>query len=223
MQRVYVQGFNSDIDSGAAEDIAPTTVNLPATAAATTIVSASASDTAAGTGARTVEVVGLDADYKMVSETAILNGATPVNLVIHYLRILSVEVLTVGSGGSNAGQLSVKQSSTVIALVDTGLNRTTAAVFTMPEFPRVGRIKGFSGGISNGAASTVKVSLLKKSSTGPWLNLGYLSSTGGLVHQPVDIVLAVGDDVKLVGAVSADNTAVVGGLEFALGSQSELL
>ena len=43
------------------------------------VSSSSTDDTSAGTGARTVELSGLDADYNEISELVTLNGQTPVN------------------------------------------------------------------------------------------------------------------------------------------------
>ena len=54
------------------------TYSFPTSATTTTISSSSADDTAAGTGARTVRVEGLDAAYALVSETASMNGQTGV-------------------------------------------------------------------------------------------------------------------------------------------------
>lgn len=74
------------------------------------VVSASANDTAAGTGARTIRV-----DYVSGStflpgyEVVILNGITPVPLVAtNVIAINKVTVLTAGSGLTNAGNLDVR-------------------------------------------------------------------------------------------------------------------
>ena len=77
----------------------------PSAATVLKISSANANDAAAGTGARTVVVNGLDADYNEISETVILNGQTAVNTVNSYLRFGEILVLTAGSGGTAAGIL----------------------------------------------------------------------------------------------------------------------
>ncbi len=74
------------------------------TAAATmTISSGSANDAAAGTGARTCRVTGIDANYALLTETATMNGQTGVTLANQYMLVNSVEILTAGSGKTNAG------------------------------------------------------------------------------------------------------------------------
>jgi hypothetical protein len=77
------------------------------------IVSASASDAAAGTGARTVRITYYTATFTgPFTETLTLNGTTPVNTVASNIcYIESMEVLTVGSGLTNAGIISLKAAT----------------------------------------------------------------------------------------------------------------
>lgn len=82
-------------------------LHMPTSAVAMTIVSSSANDTAAGSGARTVLVEGLGADYVYQTQVVTMNGTTPVTLAANYLRILQVKVVTTGSGLLNAGNLTV--------------------------------------------------------------------------------------------------------------------
>jgi len=71
------------------------------------ISSSDTNDAAAGSGARTVYITGVDANYAAQSETLTLNGQTGVALVNNYMTINSMEVLTAGSGGVNAGNIYV--------------------------------------------------------------------------------------------------------------------
>jgi len=59
----------------------------PAAAAIMYVSSSSANDTSAGTGARTVLVSGLDANYNEVEETVTLNGQTQVATTTEFLRV----------------------------------------------------------------------------------------------------------------------------------------
>jgi hypothetical protein len=67
------------------------------------VSSSNTADAAAGTGARTVELFGLDADYNEINETVTLNGQTAVNTTKEYLRINRMIVRSAGTGGQNAG------------------------------------------------------------------------------------------------------------------------
>ena len=76
------------------------------------IVSASANDAAAGTGVRTVEITYLNGSYVEQTETLTLNGTTPVNTVAtNIFRVNRMRALTVGSGGSAAGAISLTNTA----------------------------------------------------------------------------------------------------------------
>lgn len=71
------------------------------------VASSSADDDAGGTGALTVGIHGINANYKLVSETITLDGQTAVASVNTYLAILGAEVLTAGTGLKNAGNINI--------------------------------------------------------------------------------------------------------------------
>lgn len=79
----------------------------PTTASVMKVSSSSANDTSAGTGARTILVVGLDANYNSQSETVTLSGQTAVNTANSYLRITYTELLSTGSGNAQAGTIYI--------------------------------------------------------------------------------------------------------------------
>ena len=67
------------------------------------ISSSSTNDAGSGTGAKTVLLSGYDKDYNEQSETIILNGQTAVNTTKKYILVRELEVLTAGTGLTNAG------------------------------------------------------------------------------------------------------------------------
>jgi hypothetical protein len=100
-------GLNPDVDAAASESLWDQggIYVFPAAAATRTLSSSSANDTAAGTGARTVVVTGLDANYLPISETLTLNGQAAVTTLQQYLRIFGIVVNSAGSTGSNVGDV----------------------------------------------------------------------------------------------------------------------
>lgn len=100
------------------------------------VVSGEAADdgSPAGTGARTVEVFGLDGDYAEISEIVTLNGTTAVATISTFLRVFKAIVRTVGSGGKNAGAISIKNNAAAVThlIIDAGLNESLAAYWTVP-------------------------------------------------------------------------------------------
>jgi len=74
-------------------------------ATALKVSSDDANDTSDGTGARTVQIYGLNSDYDEIDETITLNGQTAVNTTKLYLRIYRMVVKTAGSGDEAAGNI----------------------------------------------------------------------------------------------------------------------
>ena len=115
----------------------------PTTASVMKVSSSSANDTSAGTGARTILVVGLDANYNSQSETVTLSGQTAVNTVNSYLRITYTELLSTGSGNAQAGTIYIGTGTvtagvpaTVYWQSETSYNNFSFAGFTVPAGDR---------------------------------------------------------------------------------------
>lgn len=105
---VHVFGHNPDVDDGVEATVWPVPgaiLGAPASAVTMKISSSSANDTSAGTGARTVFIRGINGTGGYAEETVTLNGQTAVDTANTYEAIESMAVLTVGSGGVNAGTI----------------------------------------------------------------------------------------------------------------------
>ena len=111
----------------------------PASASVMKVSSASASDAAAGTGARTILVAGLDANYDSQSEVITLNGQTAVNTTKSYLRITYTEILTTGSNNGQVGIIYIGTGTVTTGVPATiywqseiSYNNFSFAGFTVP-------------------------------------------------------------------------------------------
>lgn len=129
-------GRNPDIDTGAEEDLWNVGGTwVPITSAQTiTVVSTSANDTSAGTGARTALLRGLNGSYARIEETITLNGLTPVVSANTYTFVSDLEILTTGSGGTNAGQITgtATTDTTVQFRLLAGDGRTQLSWYMVP-------------------------------------------------------------------------------------------
>lgn len=79
---------------------------FPSAPGTISLVSTSALDTAAGTGAQTIRVYGLDVTYTRITEDVPLNGTTPVVSTASFLRVTRIESVAVGSTGFNQGTIT---------------------------------------------------------------------------------------------------------------------
>ena len=97
----------------------------PASAVVMKISSSDANDTAAGTGARTVTIYGLDGSYNQINETVSLSGQTAVTTTATFLRVFHLMVNTAGSGGAAAGTIYAG-----VGTVTTGVPATVYSVYS---------------------------------------------------------------------------------------------
>ena len=139
-ETIFKFGFNPDVDD-ALETIWAEGGLYSYLSAATIlkVSSSSTADAAAGTGARTVEIFGLDGNYNEISETVTLNGQTAVNTTNSYLRINRGIVRSAGSGGQNAGVIYAGTGTVTAGVpankylsIAIGDNQTLMALWTVP-------------------------------------------------------------------------------------------
>lgn len=217
--KINAFGVNADVDAGTEDvDSAGGTINIPTSAAATNIISSSANDAAAGTGARTCRVIGIDTNYKKLVETVTLNGTTQVVLTGTYLRINSVEVLTAGSGAANAGTIQVRHSTTVLATVTIGKNRSQAALFTPWANLNSWVITKIYSSLIAGTALTASFELKTRKAGGVW-QTRWTSAEGGSLSAPINV--DAGEDIIMTCTSTAANNSVTAGFDL-IGSSTPL-
>lgn len=138
LEAVNKFGSNLDIDTASAPETLWSTGGLyvfPTTSGSISVVSSSANDAAAGTGARTIVVEGLDENYREITETFTMDGINPVNSSIwnNWLRVYRTFVASAGTGEVNAGDITITRGALTVATIPTDLGQTQMAVFTIPE------------------------------------------------------------------------------------------
>lgn len=106
---------------------------LPASASSMSVVSSSTDDADGGTGARSVEVEYLDADYAEQTIVVPMNGTTPVATVPTGSRVQRARVKTAGSSRANAGAISVSIGGALQAHIPAGLGESPQAMWTVPR------------------------------------------------------------------------------------------
>ena len=150
-------GYNLDIDIAAEEAITSRggSLVIPPTAQPISIVSTSAADAAAGTGARTVSITCLESDYTEVTFFMTLNGTTAVTSTQECIAINTMAVITAGSGGKNAGQITIQQQTSAIVMraIPIGDSLTQSCTVTVPKGKRL-------------ALNTVRFSVIKLAGAG---------------------------------------------------------
>lgn len=129
LHRAFITGtFGSTVQTA----WAASTIWVPPTTATTmTIVSTSADDSAAGIGARTVSIAGLDSNYAEISEVITMNGVTAVTTTKSYLRIQRMTVATAGSTGTNVGNITISNAS-LQGTIEPTVGQSSFSMYTVP-------------------------------------------------------------------------------------------
>ena len=126
--------------------------------------STDANDTSGGSGARTVQIYGLDSNYAFFNETKTLDGTTNVALS-SFTMIYRLIVRSAGATGWNEGTITVTAGTdnTVTARITIGNNQSLMTQFMVPVGMK-GYMTNFSGTLkkSGGQAKFADVFLMSK-------------------------------------------------------------
>jgi len=211
-------GYNADIDTSEETVWADGgVIPLRTTGIQMTVSSSSTSDTSAGTGARTVLVTGLDANYAVLTETVTLNGQTAVTMTNSFMRVNGITVLTAGSGGVNAGNIYVGTGSvtsgvpaTIYEIAPTGANKTESAQYTVPAGYTA---YIYDGGVTCGQASgstSITARLVTTTEAGLRYNVAVTTLNNGISNYQFTLPLEVPEktNVQATALGSAANNQV---------------
>ena len=195
----------------------------PSVAAQVKVSSDSANDTAAGVGARTIVVSGLDASYNEISETVTLNGQTEVLTVNLFIRVFRAFVATAGSGGTAAGVIYVGTGTvtagvpaTVYASIPLGANQTQMAMWTVPAGYTLYIYSGNFSAASNNATQYVLGQFFVRSFGGVFRNVADITVNSNVFRYEWSIPIAVPEKADIEAraiALSGTNFFVTASFE----------
>ena len=153
----------------------------PAAATTMNISSSDATDTAAGDGAQTARIFGLDANYAETSVDMGMSGQSGVEISTDFLRVYRAYALTVGTDGVNAGDIWIGTGTITdgvpavkYAGILAGLGQTLMSVYTVPvsladgEAINGGKIIRWYGTVGAGQAAYATIALQTRELGGSW-------------------------------------------------------
>jgi len=201
---------------------------FPKTAQIIDVVSSSSADTSGGTGARTIQVVGLDNNWLEVSEFVNLNGSSAVTLANEYIRMDEAIVVTAGDYETNAGSitLQIQGASTISSYIQVDDGQTKQAIYTIPANKQAYFVKGYVGVSDDDKnGETAEFQWLMRPNIiddGAWQVKGQISlNTIGSSHWQYLYGIPTGPipprtDIKIVTIALTAAMGVVGGLDLIL-------
>lgn len=200
--------------------------NWIGTATQLKVSSSSAQDAAAGTGAWSLTIEGLDSNWAPLTETVTLTGQTQVTTSGAFKRVnriyMSGGSTKVGSGGVNAGAVyaytgtatagTPNDLTKVYAKIEASEGSSTRAIYSVPA--------GYEAGVSAIQLTSAKgddasVSIYVRTNEGPWTILRHYELFRSGIHDSNGsvIVLDAKTDIK-VSAYAATSSVSVGATIF---------
>ena len=136
---VYKFGFNTAVGTTEEGILSQGGVFLyPAAATTMTISSSAGADDVGSTGATSVQIYGLDANYLEQTETLAMDGQTEV-VTAEYIRVFRAIVRAAGSGETNAGTIHIGEGTVTAGVPATsylqigiGDGQTLHTAYTIP-------------------------------------------------------------------------------------------
>ena len=132
----------------------------PSGAVTMTASSDNTNDALAGTGAKRIEIMGLDANYDEQTITVEMNGQNGVTISPDLIRVNRVKVLNDQDAQGNIyvgeGAIVTGKPAIVYAKIDVNENQTLQAIYTVPASKKA-LLVTFSGSSSKNEAITVRL------------------------------------------------------------------
>jgi hypothetical protein len=215
---VVVFGFNPDVDTSQVSVWPlPSLITFPASAIQMTVSSTNANDTSAGTGARTIVVQGLDANYNEVSETVTLNGQTAVTMTAFLIRINYAYVLSAGSGNGAAGDIYIGTGTvtagvpaTTYDIIKFDYNTTITGSWTVPAGYTAYVSQGLFSSGQSGGSNQVQGRLLTRGTDNIRRTAAVTSINNGVADYVFEYPIVVQEKTTLEATAigSSSNNAV---------------
>lgn len=146
-------------------------------------------DPGAGTGAHTTWIEGLDDNGLWQTEEVANNGTADTQPANDYWRIFRAYVGTVGTGLTNAGNLTIDDGTNVLAYIAAGESQTQAAVYTVPADYREARLLHWACSVGSQTAASVDFAIWIREnssvgvSTTAWRQIDHISIGDGVTHD----------------------------------------
>ena len=178
------------------------------------IVSDSANDTAAGSGARSVKITGLDANWDPLTETVDLNGTTPVNTTNSFLRVNTIEVATAGSGRTNDGEILAQNNAedNTLAYIEPGEGESHNGLYSIPA-GKTGYVVQWHGFEQSNQESEIYLAITLEGEVTKLRRGALLASDQFHMSLQLPLVLPPKTDIELLARTVSGGGDVMAGFE----------
>ena len=183
---------------------------FPSVAATFSVKSSDVADTLAGTGAQKVRVTYLDANFVEKTEDLDMDGTTLVPLSETAMRVNSLSVIQVGSGGKNVGKISIEDAGNVLYIIRVGENNSDGCIYSVPA-GKEAIIYAPSSAVSSGTEADVFIEFRQGPNAPMILRKAYSvfeSSNPGELSKPVLFLPEKSDFIVLAEKILGPNPKI---------------
>lgn len=143
-----------------------------------------------------VEIQGLDANYLLVTENVTVGSSSTAS----FIRVFRARVVTVASGDTNAGNITVTVDGAIRAQIGVGNGQTLMALYTIPA-NKTGYLVKFQGSVEKAKECTFRIMTREVNGNGTrvFQNKGQFGSFAANVtyDYPVPLKLKAKTDIQI--------------------------
>ena len=164
------------------------------------------------TGARTVWLCGLDANYAIITDTITMNGTTAVDSNVAFLRLFEMNVVTAGTSLHNEGTITAygNDGTSAIDAIAPEENISHSASFTVPAGQTL-YLTSFH--LADASLKGAEVSLYTHAFGGLWQNYRPYVLVDDIIAIPLDMPLTFAEktDVEMRATALAAGAIIAAG------------
>lgn len=226
-KHVFKYGFNSAVStSNDTIWFQQGAYNWISTASTMKVSSSDATDDSASTGAKTIRVEGLDANFAEVTEDVTMDGQAQVDTTTSFYRVHRAYVLTAGSNNTNAGVIYVytgtatagvpNASTQIYTTIGASEGQTLQCIYTVPAGYTAYLIQAEAGSVDGTNATTM--TLRTRADGGAFrTSQKFIVFKGNFtVRHDVPLVIAEKTDIEMLGDAAASTTDVAASFDLIL-------
>lgn len=184
----------------------------PTSAGVVSVVSSDVNDDDGDTGARTLEVQGLDGNYEEISETITLNGTSAVTTTASFLRVFRMRVITAGTTGTNEGNITASIGGNNIARISSANGgQSLMAVYTVPK-GKTAYLIDFHGSLSKNQEAVFMIRTKNGAVSSAWQVKAMFGTFANSVHYHYPVPLEITEKTDIEVRVKAGATSECGSI-----------
>ena len=161
----------------------------------------------------TVEIVGLDSNYDLATETITIGGSASTT---SFIRVFRARMINANTGDTNVGTITITVSATTVAQIQPTYGQTLMAVYTVPRFFQAYLVQ-LDVGSSKDLENEIKFRIKELDNGNSWNTRSFVTTRGGFTEKNFHVpeIIRAKTDIEM-RAKSSATSSISGGFELIL-------